>query len=471
MAACETVHPGRGQVGGHARCAAAGITIGALLLNRIAGAQTTGLSVAPSSDIKAVRATKPPVIDGEVGDIEWEGAATATSFIQYEPRRGDRSDVRTEALMLHDAGHLYVAFRAWDAEPITAQLTQRDADLFRDDAVAVVIDTTFDRRSGYYFITNALGTQADGRIADDGRTADSTWDAPWESAARRTDYGWSAEFSIPLSSIRYVAGENRTWGINFGRSRRRTLELSFWSGPLDSQWRVSQAGRLVGLTVSPPLDRIQVVPFGLMRAGGRRGASPGSRHRRPLRPDAHDRGLRHPVSGLRHDRGGPGTGQPDTLRALPSRETPVLPRGPGAVQPAVSNVLLTQDYRYHRGREAARQAGTLDDGVDLGAGRRSRRGPASELHRRACAARRLRPIERRDHGGEPAIRRRGRGQRQRRCQPVLQPNVRDDRTGHQELRALRATARRCSSSGRPTIRPPDTFTCATATWASTWRTI
>jgi hypothetical protein len=90
--------------------------------------------------------------------------------------------------MLHDAGHLYVAFRAWDADPITTQLTQRDADLFRDDAVAVVIDTTFDRRSGYYFITNALGTQADGRIADDGRTADSTWDAPWESVARRTDY-------------------------------------------------------------------------------------------------------------------------------------------------------------------------------------------------------------------------------------------------------------------------------------------
>lgn len=197
--------------------------------------------------------------------MEWGGAAGVTEFIQYEPRRGDRSDVRTEVLLQHDAGRLYVAFRAWDAEPITGQLTQRDADLFRDDAVVVVIDTTFDRRSGYYFITNALGTQADGRIADDGRSSDGSWDAPWQSAARRTDYGWSAELSIPLSSIRYSAGEDRTWGINFGRSRRRTLELSFWSGPLDHQWRVSQAGRLRGVTVPPPLDRIQVVPFGLTR--------------------------------------------------------------------------------------------------------------------------------------------------------------------------------------------------------------
>ena len=236
-----------------------------MFLNHTAGAQTTSTSPSASFDVQAVRVVKPPIIDGDVGDSEWDGATVVTGFIQYEPRRGDRSDVRTDALMLYDAGHLYVAFRAWDTEPITAQLTQRDADLFRDDAVALVIDTTFDRRTGYYFITNALGTQADGRIADDGRSAESSWDAPWQSVATRTDYGWSAEFSIPLSSIRYAAGENRTWGINVGRSRRRTLELSFWSGPLDSQWRVSEAGRLLGLNVSPPLDRIQAVPFALTR--------------------------------------------------------------------------------------------------------------------------------------------------------------------------------------------------------------
>src|SRR6267143_3916614 len=230
----------------------------------VAAAQT----VRPTSslpEIQAVRATKPPLIDGEVDDAEWEGATMVTSFIQYEPRRGDRSDARTDALVLYDAGHLYVAFRAWDTDTVTAQLAQRDADLLRDDAVVVVVDTTNDRRSGYYFITNALGTQADGRIADDGRTSESTWDAPWQSAAKRTDYGWSAEFSIPLSSVRYTAGDRQTWGINVGRSRRRTLETSFWSGPLDNQWRVSEAGHLTALNVPPPLDRIQVVPYGLSR--------------------------------------------------------------------------------------------------------------------------------------------------------------------------------------------------------------
>ncbi|MBF8305099.1 MAG: Carb-bd dom fam9 protein [Acidobacteria bacterium] len=249
------------------RCRAVRRAAGALFLTwtTAAGAQTT-VPRANSHSIAAVRAMQPPVIDGEIGEDEWNAAAVATDFIQFEPRRGDPSQVRTEALVLYDAGHLYVAFRAWDAEPITAQLTQRDADLGRDDSVAVVLDTTFDRRSGYYFLTNALGTQADGRIAEDGRISESSFDAPWQSAARRTDYGWSAEFSLPLSSVRYAAGKSQVWGINFGRSRGRTLEVSYWSGPLDSQTRVSQAGRLTELDVPPPLDRIQIVPYGLMRA-------------------------------------------------------------------------------------------------------------------------------------------------------------------------------------------------------------
>src|SRR5499426_2052459 len=170
-----------------------------------AWAQDGGVA-ASSQALEAVKATRPPVIDGGVGDDEWQTAPPVTGFIQYEPQRGDPSQLRTEARVLYDAAHLYVAFRAWDAEPITAQLTQRDADLLRDDSVVIVVDSTNDRRSGYYFITNALGTQADGRISDDGRSSEATWDAPWQSAAMRTEYGWSAEFSIPLSSIRYASG-------------------------------------------------------------------------------------------------------------------------------------------------------------------------------------------------------------------------------------------------------------------------
>ncbi len=241
-----------------------------------AGPSTTSAAAAPQArqlfEMKAVQTAKPPAIDGTVGDEEWQGAPVARDFVQFEPRRGEASPLRTEALVLYDAGHLYVAFRAWDPEPLTAQLTQRDADLFSDDSVIIILDSYGDRQTAYYFQTNVLGTQADGRVGDDGRSSDSNWDAPWQSAARRTDFGWTAEFAIPFTSIKYAAGENRRWGINFGRSRRRTLEFATWAGPLDSQLRISQAGSLVGLTVAPPAQRQQIIPYGLSRV--QKGVSP-----------------------------------------------------------------------------------------------------------------------------------------------------------------------------------------------------
>ena len=228
-------------------------------------APAVALADAPGATLKAVRTSKPPVIDGRLDEGEWQGAAVATGFVQYQPRRGESSAVRTEVLVLYDEGHLYVGVRAWDPEPLTARLTQRDADLFEDDSVVVLLDSFNDRRTAYYFMTNPLGTQADGRIADDGRSSDGSWDAAWQSAARISDIGWTAEIAIPLSSIKFKAGEDQTWGINFGRSRRRTLELSSWTGPLDAWPRVSQSGALAGLNVPPPIDRIQIVPYGLSR--------------------------------------------------------------------------------------------------------------------------------------------------------------------------------------------------------------
>src|SRR5258705_1484174 len=184
------------------RTTVVGLYVMPLLASIPVAASQTAVPTSSLLEVQAVKAAKPPVIDGVVDEGEWRGAVAATNFIQYEPRRGEQSGSRTEALVLYDAGHLYVAFRAWDSEPITAQLTQRDADLLRDDAVVVVIDTTNDRRSGYYFITNALGTQADERIADDGRTTEPIWDAPWHSHAGRTDDGCAAEFIIPHTSVR-----------------------------------------------------------------------------------------------------------------------------------------------------------------------------------------------------------------------------------------------------------------------------
>ncbi len=217
----------------------------------------------PLFELKGIQTSSPPVIDGSIEEEAWQDAAIADNFIQYEPRHGELSAAKTEALVLYDSRHLYVAYRVWDSEPPTAQLTRRDADLLNDDSVVLLLDTHNDQQSAYYFITNILGTQTDGRVVNDGRTVDATWDAPWQSAALRTEFGWTVEMRIPLTSIKYTAGEEITWGVNFGRSRRRTLEVSFWAGPLDNRFRVSQAGSIVGLDIPAPVRRHQIIPFGL----------------------------------------------------------------------------------------------------------------------------------------------------------------------------------------------------------------
>jgi hypothetical protein len=139
-------------------------------------------------------------------------------------------------------------------------MTKRDADIQNDDAVIVGLDTFHDRRNSYYFITNLLGTQHDGRIAENGLRRETTWDGIWKSAGQRTDFGWSAEIAVELGSLKYEPGENKNWGFNVGRSIPRVLEESFWTGPLEATTKVSQFGVLKGLSLKRAEKKIQIIP-------------------------------------------------------------------------------------------------------------------------------------------------------------------------------------------------------------------
>ena len=213
--------------------------------------------------VGAARTSETVVVDGLLDPEEWAGAARVHSFIQFEPQRGDPALEPTEAYILYDEVYVYFGFRCFDSQPdkITAQLTQRDADLLTDDAVIIVIDTFHDRRSAYFFATNPLGTQSDGRVTDNGRVVENTWDATWTSAASRSDEGWTAEVAIPLSTLRFRPGVDASWGLNVGRTSRRLLETSFWAGPLEERYRISQYGTLEGLDLEGAQRKYEVIPY------------------------------------------------------------------------------------------------------------------------------------------------------------------------------------------------------------------
>jgi hypothetical protein len=85
-------------------------------------------------------------------------------------------------------------------------------------------------------------------------------------------FGWSAEFEIPFSSMRYGVEDVQTWGINFQRNIRRNNEIAFWA-PLPRQYnlyRVSEAGLMEGVRV-PPQRNLKFTPYVLAKSarGGR----------------------------------------------------------------------------------------------------------------------------------------------------------------------------------------------------------
>jgi hypothetical protein len=214
--------------------------------------------------LPAAWAVQAPVIDGRLDDDVWQSAAVATDFRQRAPRPGEPSSERTEARVAIDGSALYVAIRAYDSSPdsIASRLARRDATGIYSDWVDVLVDSYHDRRTAYRFSVNPAGVKKDVFHYNDGEE-DLGWDAVWDVATQIDDEGWTAEFRIPLSQLRYspVNGE-QTWGLQFGRIIARRDEMSFWSPVLPGvPGFVSVAGTMTGVRGLRAPKRVEALPY------------------------------------------------------------------------------------------------------------------------------------------------------------------------------------------------------------------
>ena len=200
--------------------------------------------------IRVLHVTEPIKIDGRLDEPSWWQAEMATDFRQQEPNEGEPASEKTEVRVLFDDKNLYVGVHAFDSEPsrINARELVRDATFSNDDKVEILLDTYHDRRNAYRFTVNPLGTQQDALITDEGRDINLSWDAPWISAGRIDNTGWTVEISIPLTTLRFTEGAD-AWGLNFARMIRRKNEETLWTSWQRSFGleRVSQAGELAGV--------------------------------------------------------------------------------------------------------------------------------------------------------------------------------------------------------------------------------
>jgi hypothetical protein len=228
--------------------------------------------------VSAGRPTTPPTlaatrlvtgairVDGHLDEAAWAQASIASGFVQYEPDPGLPASQRTEARVLYADDALYVAIRAWDtaADSIKGQLTRRDQGSY-SDLLGVVVDSYFDRRTAFHFEVNPLGVKRDLYRYEDTRE-DVGWDAVWEVATSVDDEGWSAEFRIPLSQLRFRDAPEQTWGINFLRHIARHDETVLWAPTARADAAiVSRFGRLEGIRDLVPPRRLEVTPYVLAR--------------------------------------------------------------------------------------------------------------------------------------------------------------------------------------------------------------
>ena len=223
----------------------------------------------PSSAAKqasAVRATSPVVIDGRDDDAVWRQAPAITQFREFRPKEDGDPRYATEAKVAYDDRNLYVFIRAFDPHPdsILKLLARRDVRAATDQ-LKIMIDSYHDRRNGFEFAVNPAGVKRDYAVYNDNQE-DDAWDAVWDVATQVDSLGWTAEFQIPLSQLRYVPRGTNTFGFGIWRDIQRYTERESWPLYRNSQAGISsQLGELTGLVGLPSPRRPEIAPYMLTK--------------------------------------------------------------------------------------------------------------------------------------------------------------------------------------------------------------
>ena len=249
--------------------------------------QTPGLAQDSSKKLRAaaVRVESAPKIDGVLDDPAWEKAIPISDFVQHEPQEGEPASEKTEVLIVYDTDDLYVGVKCHDTEPSKILVTEseRDSDLVDTDSFWMVFDTFRDHQNGFVFGTNPSGLEFDAQVSQEGQGGsglgpgragsrraqvgsggglNKNWDGNWLVATDTGQEGWTAEFKIPFSTLRFSPARDQIWGVNFARNIRRKNEQAYWSR-VPRQWnlyRLTFAGELHGLEVEPPTN-FKLVPY------------------------------------------------------------------------------------------------------------------------------------------------------------------------------------------------------------------
>ena len=241
-------------------------TIGALLL--VAPAVCAAQSSATSATYRVTRVPEGVRLDGRLGAPAWLAADSITDLRQREPLEGAPATERTVIKVIRDAAYLYIGIRAYDRDmsALRASQLRRDADLSSDDNLTILIDSYRDRRGAFLFRTNPNGAMWDAQLVGL-ENVNENWNGIWQVATDRDSVSWTAEFAIPIRTLRFNPG-NGAIGLNVRRFIRRKNEEDLWQswGRAQGLDNLLNTGDALGFG-DIALDRpIELRPYVLARA-------------------------------------------------------------------------------------------------------------------------------------------------------------------------------------------------------------
>ena len=164
----------------------------------------------------------------------WQSVPPLTDFWQTAPDAGQPASERTEVRVIYTSEAIYFGVVLLDRNPggLTVAESRRDSPLDDTDSFRIILDTFHDGQNGFVFGTNPTALEYDGQVTNEGQGSSPlsggggqqsgsgggfnlNWDGSWEVRTSSSDQGWSAEFAIPLRTLRFESGTGQTWGVNF----------------------------------------------------------------------------------------------------------------------------------------------------------------------------------------------------------------------------------------------------------------
>ena len=197
-------------------------------------------------------------VDGELNEAIWASVPAITNFTQRDPNPGQPATLRTEVRIAYDDEAIYIGARMHDDQPqnIVGRLARRDADT-GSDFVLISFDAFHNHNGDASFSMNPSGTRWDGV------NGDVNANLVWEGETNIDAQGWTAEFRIPFSQLRFNPGSAENWGLQIERFTNRLNEFNVWSyWAREDQGGPSRWGHLEGIaTPSSIPGRIELLPY------------------------------------------------------------------------------------------------------------------------------------------------------------------------------------------------------------------